>query len=218
MKKIIKSAGRHIGRFLVRIVSVALILGLTIAMLPKVGSLVDLLFPTGNERVISSTAVLTKELKSEGKLVFAEFDESGEFLETIDLSLPFSITPTVQSVAGTYEYTISFCVDLESSALSYEGGRFLIALPDIAVASDNYEITSTQVKDFWYKADADRLEAIRQNQRAQRLASYTADAQTMDDLRQMAKEKVGAVFETLLETEFLSGQTTYEIVFTDPAS
>lgn len=218
MKKIIKSAGRHLGRFLLRIIAVALILGLTIALLPKIGGLVDLLFPTGNERVISSTAVLTKELKSEGKLVFAEFDESGEFLETIDLSLPFSLTPTVQSVAGTYDYAISFCVDLESSSLSYEDGRFLIALPDIAVASDNYEITSTQVKDFWYKADANRLDAIRQNQRAQRLASYTEDAQTMDDLRQMAKEKVGAIFETLLETELLSGRATYEIIFSDPAS
>ena len=172
-------------RFLIRMVSTAMILALTIAFLPYVTRWAGQLWPdpSRTERV---SEILRHELKESARLETMTVDDDGVLTATVQAAL----IGEVQRVTIEYTYHASIGVDLEQVRVTAEGGTVALKLPAMEILSDSLTPTHIDRQDFWYPLTEKRRDQLLSEEREKRARAALADARNNPEIRKKMTEKL----------------------------
>ena len=172
-------------RFLIRMVSTAMILALTIAFLPYVTRWAGRLWPdpSRTERV---SEILRHELKGSARLETMTVDDDGVLTATVQAAL----IGEVQRVTIEYTYHASIGVDLEQVRVTAEGGTVALKLPAMEILSDSLTPTHIDRQDFWYPLTEKRRDQLLSEEREKRAQAALADARNNPEIRKKMTEKL----------------------------
>ena len=172
-------------RFLIRMVSTAMILALTIAFLPYVTRWAGQLWPdpSRTERV---SEILRHELKESARLETMTVDDDGVLTATVQAAL----IGEVQRVTIEYTYHASIGVDLEQVRVTAEGGTVALKLPAMEILSDSLTPTHIDRQDFWYPLTEKRRDQLLSEEREKRAQAALADARNNPEIRKKMTEKL----------------------------
>ena len=164
-------------RFLLRIVSTALIISLVLVFLPRLTRLVGRLWPdpARTERV---SELLSHELKDSARLETLTVDDRGVLTATVQAAL----IGEVQRVTMDYDYHASVGVDLTKVRLSAEDGVLTLYLPPFEILSDSLTPTHVDRQDFWYPLTEKRRAQLIEEEKASRADAILAEVGSSDDV------------------------------------
>ena len=164
-------------RFLLRIVSTALIISLVLVFLPRLTRLVGRLWPdpARTERV---SELLSHELKDSARLETLTVDDRGVLTATVQAAL----IGEVQRVTMDYDYHASVGVDLTKVRLSAEDGVLTLYLPPFEILSDSLTPTHVDRQDFWYPLTEKRRAQLIEEEKASRADAILAEVISSDDV------------------------------------
>ena len=164
-------------RFLLRIVSTALIISLVLVFLPRLTRLVGRLWPdpARTERV---SELLSHELKDSARLETLTVDDQGVLTATVQAAL----IGEVQRVTMDYDYHASVGVDLTKVRLSAEDGILTLYLPPFEILSDSLTPTHVDRQDFWYPLTEKRRAQLIEEEKASRADAILAEVISSDDV------------------------------------
>ncbi|MBR2601797.1 MAG: DUF4230 domain-containing protein [Clostridia bacterium] len=164
-------------RFLLRIVSTALIISLVLVFLPRLTRLVGRLWPdpARTERV---SELLSHELKDSARLETLTVDDQGVLTATVQAAL----IGEVQRVTMDYDYHASVGVDLTKVRLSAEDGVLTLYLPPFEILSDSLTPTHVDRQDFWYPLTEKRRAQLIEEEKASRADAILAEVGSSDDV------------------------------------
>ena len=164
-------------RFLLRIVSTALIISLVLVFLPRLTRLVGRLWPdpARTERV---SELLSHELKDSARLETLTVDDRGVLTATVQAAL----IGEVQRVTMDYDYHASVGVDLTKVRLSAEDGILTLYLPPFEILSDSLTPTHVDRQDFWYPLTEKRRAQLIEEEKASRADAILAEVISSDDV------------------------------------
>ena len=164
-------------RFLLRIVSTALIISLVLVFLPHLTRLAGRLWPdpARTERV---SELLSHELKDSARLETLTVDDQGVLTATVQAAL----IGEVQRVTIDYDYHASVGVDLTKVRLSPEDGVLTLFLPPFEILSDSLTPTQVDRQDFWYPLTEKRRAQLIEEEKTGRAAAILAEAESSDDV------------------------------------
>ena len=164
-------------RFLLRIVSTALIISLVLVFLPRLTRLAGRLWPdpARTERV---SELLSHELKDSARLETLTVDDQGVLTATVQAAL----IGEVQRVTMDYDYHASVGVDLTKVRLSAEDGILTLYLPPFEILSDSLTPTHVDRQDFWYPLTEKRRAQLIEEEKASRADAILAEVGSSDDV------------------------------------
>ena len=164
-------------RFLLRIVSTALIISLVLVFLPRLTRLAGRLWPdpARTERV---SELLSHELKDSARLETLTVDDQGVLTATVQAAL----IGEVQRVTMDYDYHASVGVDLTKVRLSAEDGILTLYLPPFEILSDSLTPTHVDRQDFWYPLTEKRRAQLIEAEKASRADAILAEVGSSDDV------------------------------------
>lgn len=164
-------------RFLLRIVSTALIISLVLVFLPRLTRLAGRLWPdpARTERV---SELLSHELKDSARLETLTVDDRGVLTATVQAAL----IGEVQRVTMDYDYHASVGVDLTKVRLSAEDGILTLYLPPFEILSDSLTPTHVDRQDFWYPLTEKRRAQLIEEEKASRADAILAEVGSSDDV------------------------------------
>ncbi len=164
-------------RFLLRIVSTALIISLVLVFLPRLTRLVGRLWPdpARTERV---SELLSHELKDSARLETLTMDDQGVLTATVQAAL----IGEVQRVTMDYDYHASVGVDLTKVRLSAEDGVLTLYLPPFEILSDSLTPTHVDRQDFWYPLTEKRRAQLIEEEKASRADAILAEVESSGDV------------------------------------
>ena len=164
-------------RFLLRIVSTALIISLVLVFLPRLTRLVGRLWPdpARTERV---SELPSHELKDSARLETLTVDDQGVLTATVQAAL----IGEVQRVTMDYDYHASDGVDLTKVRLSAEDGVLTLYLPPFEILSDSLTPTHVDRQDFWYPLTEKRRAQLIEEEKASRADAILAEVGSSDDV------------------------------------
>jgi len=164
-------------RFLLRIVSTALIISLVLVFLPRLTRLAGRLWPdpARTERV---SELLSHELKDSARLETLTVDDQGVLTATVQAAL----IGEVQRVTMDYDYRASVGVDLTKVRLSAEDGILTLYLPPFEILSDSLTPTHVDRQDFWYPLTEKRRAQLIEEEKASRADAILAEVISSDDV------------------------------------
>ena len=164
-------------RFLLRIVSTALIISLVLVFLPRLTRLAGRLWPdpARTERV---SELLSHELKDSARLETLTVDDQGVLTATVQAAL----IGEVQRVTMDYDYHASVGVDLTKVRLSAEDGVLTLYLPPFEILSDSLTPTHVDRQDFWYPLTEKRRAQLIEEEKASRADAILAEVGSSDDV------------------------------------
>ena len=164
-------------RFLLRIVSTALIISLVLVFLPRLTRLAGRLWPdpARTERV---SELLSHELKDSARLETLTVDDRGVLTATVQAAL----IGEVQRVTMDYDYHASVGVDLTKVRLSAEDGVLTLYLPPFEILSDSLTPTHVDRQDFWYPLTEKRRAQLIEEEKASRADAILAEVGFSDDV------------------------------------
>ena len=162
-------------RFLLRIVSTALIISLMLVFLPRLTRLAGRLWPdpARTERV---SALLSHELKESARLETLTVDDQGVLTATVQAAL----IGEVQRVTIDYDYHASVGIDLTKVRLSAEDGVLTLVLPPFEILSDSLTPTYVDRQDFWYPLTEKRRAQLIDEEKSSRAAAVLEEVETSD--------------------------------------
>ena len=164
-------------RFLLRIVSTALIISLVLVFLPRLTRLVGRLWPdpARTERV---SALLSHELKDSARLETLTIEDQGVLTATVQAAL----IGEVQRVTMDYDYHASVGIDLTKVQLSAEDGVLTLVLPPFEILSDSLTPTNVDRQDFWYPLTEKRRAQLIEEEKSGRAAAILEEAETSPEV------------------------------------
>ena len=184
----------RILRFPLRILSTALILALTVVMLPHLTRLAGRLWPdpARTERV---SQILRHELSQSTRLETLTVDDQG----VLTASVKAALIGEVQRVTIDYNYHASIGVDLENAEVSTEDSVITLILPPFEILSDSLTPTRIDRQDFWYPLTEKRRSALLEEERVKRAQAALEEVrssekvlrETADRLQRMVQSWIG---------------------------
>lgn len=164
-------------RFLLRIVSTALIISLVLVFLPRLTRLAGRLWPDP-ARTKRVSELLSHELKDSARLETLTVDDQGVLTATVQAAL----IGEVQRVTMDYDYHASVGVDLTKVRLSAEDGVLTLYLPPFEILSDSLTPTHVDRQDFWYPLTEKRRAQLIEEEKASRADAILAEVGSSDDV------------------------------------
>ena len=180
-------------RFLIRIVSTALILALALALLPRMTRLAGSLWPDP-ARTRRASELLRHELTQTARLETLAVDDEGILTSTVQAAL----IGEVQRVEIRYDYHASIGFDLEKVRVSAEGGTLTLLLPPLEILSDSLTPTRVDRQDFWYPLTESRRKRLLEEERAARAEAVLAEARGSASLRDETLQRLRRLVSTWL--------------------
>ena len=161
-----------------RLLSAAVIVALSLALLPHATRLVGRLWPDP-ARTTRVSEILRHELADSARLEMITVDDTGVLTSTVNAAL----IGEVQRVTITYDYHASIGIDLERVEAGLEGGVLTLRLPPFEILSDSLTPTQVDRQDFWYPLTEKRRNQLLSEEQASRAEKALADARSSAELR-----------------------------------
>ena len=174
---------RHpVLRWLLKIVSTALIISLTILFLPQLSRLLYRLLPDTTGSAASVSTLLRHRFEESARLETAQITDEG-LLTTTQNALFFG---QVLNEELRYTYQASFGVDLRQAEVSVSGRAVIVTLPGVELLLDSLTPERVSRENFWNplasQGFGDRVKAEQERCRAR----YLQDPAEMEKLRESA--------------------------------
>ena len=166
-------------RFLVRLLSCALILSLVLVFLPRLTRLAGRLWPDPS-RTTRVSQILSHEMKSTARLEMITVDDRGVLTSSVEAAL----IGKVQEVTIEYTYHASIGINLEEVELTANGSTLTLKLPPLEILSDDLTPVHVDRWDFWYPLTESRRSQLIAEERAGRAKAALAEANESEELRQ----------------------------------
>lgn len=146
---------KKIGKYLLRILTTALVLMIVITFLPVIRPWLQGLLPEG--KYIRTSTQLSHAMEKAGELTVLTCTDTGVAVaETKALLLG-----TVQKVSIPYEYEIGFGFSLSEVKLIPDEQGITVQLPPIKILHDRFTVSGdADVEDFWYHLSEKRYQSI----------------------------------------------------------
>lgn len=176
-------------KFILRIISLAAIIALTIVLYPHVSELInDTILDGKYER---TSVMLTQEMKKAGELTAIRHQETGLMEAKVDAAF----IGTVGIVKAPYTYEIGLGFALSEVVLSATDEGIEAALPDIRMLYDQFQITGKpEISDWWQLMTEQRYQQMINDQHAACRNEYLKRHENMEAAWQAACEQLEELF------------------------
>lgn len=180
---------KRLGRFILRVLALALAIVLAVALLPYARDLLRAYFPQGKYE--QTTTRLTHEMQAVGELTAVRHSDTGVMTATVDALL----VGTVQKVSVPYAYEIGLGLRLSDVVLTPTESGIIVSVPDAEMLHDSFSVTGDpDVSDFWYRLTESRYQQMLNAQAAACRAEYLEDPVVMQEAWDAACEQLSALF------------------------
>ena len=185
---------KQIMRFILRIISFALIICLVIVLMPNITRLLEKLLPDIHTNTRLTTARISQEIRKMGELTSLELTDTGSFTA----SLPALIFGEAQRVTVPYEYSLSMGIDLSSIEFEAAQSTIRVLVPPAKVLRDELTVTGEpDVSDFFFPLTNERYQQILDEQAAGFKKAYEEDADLLQKAWHSAVEKLQKLLSSL---------------------
>ena len=191
-------------RWLIRVISAALIISLVLVFLPRITRLVGRLWPDP-ARTVRVSEILRHELTESARLETLKTDDQG----VLTASVQAALIGEVQRVTIDYDYHASIGIDLKKVQISSAGGVLSLTLPPFEILSDSLTPTKVDLSDFWYPLTEKRRNQLLSEEREKRAAAALSEAETSEEIWQKTVETLKGLIDTWLDSD--KWLTTVEI-------
>lgn len=174
---------KRIGKWLVRIISLAAIVTLVVAFMPAISNFVSWLLPSNAS---TSSILLKSKMLEMGKLVTVEYTDSYQLNSHVS-----AIFFDAQVVSFPYDYQIKLGIDLEKVEVVPKSNQLLLRVPNVEVISDQIIQTGeTQKWDLFYPFTDKAYEKLLREETEKRRNDYLNDNEKMHAIWQTSVDKL----------------------------
>ena len=136
------------GKWLLTIISKALVVILVILLLPFTKQLFQLILPDITGEINAQSRILEQKLESSQRLEVTTVEEEG----VLEAKTNVIIFGTVGTTTIRYRYTASLGIDLNEVVLTPDSDRIVFLLPEPLILNDGIEALKIDRKDFFSHA------------------------------------------------------------------
>ena len=167
---------KSIGKWLAKVLAIALIILLVIVLLPHALRLSELV----GDRAVTASQVLSQRFEESARLETMLVSETG----VLTSSTNALFLGTVQQVTIQYLYEASLGIDLRRVTMKADRNTLTLILPDMEVLADSITPQQIDRRDFWYPLTDKQREAMlgkeREACRTRYLTDYAASEAAWD--------------------------------------
>ena len=178
------------GKWLLSLITKALIVILVIVLLPFVRTIIRRIMPDAAGEIRVQSMVLEQKLESSKRLEVTTVDEEG----ILEAKTNVIILGTVGSTTIRYRYTASVGIDLSKVVMTTDSDRIIFELPDPEVLNDGIEALEINKNNFFSKAIEKSVETLLNEQKLKCREQYINEKQhserAWEDIRKSFEETI----------------------------
>ena len=178
------------GKWLLSLITKALIVILVIVLLPFARTIIRRIMPDASGEIRVQSNVLEQKLESSKRLEVTTVDEEG----ILEAKTNVIILGTVGSTTIRYRYTASVGIDLSKVVMTTDSDRIIFELPDPEVLNDGIEALEINKNNFFSKAIEKSVETLLNEQKLKCREQYINEKQhserAWEDIRKSFEETI----------------------------
>ena len=178
------------GKWLLSLLSKALIIILVILLLPLVRTLIRRIMPDAAGEIRVQSMILEQKLESSKRLEVTTIDEEG----ILEAKTNVVILGTVGSTTIRYRYTASVGIDLSKVVMTTDSDRIIFELPDPEILNDGIEALEINKNNFFSKAIEKSAETLLNEQKLKCREQYITEKQhserAWEDIRKSFEDTI----------------------------
>ena len=171
------------GKWLLSLLSKALIIILVILLLPLARTLIRRIMPDAAGEIRVQSMILEQKLESSKRLEVTTIDEEG----ILEAKTNVVILGTVGSTTIRYRYTASVGIDLSKVVMTTDSDRIIFELPDPEILNDGIEALEINKNNFFSKAVEKSVET---NCREQYITEKQHSERAWEDIRKSFEDTI----------------------------
>lgn len=180
---------KRIGKFVLRVASLALALMLAWTAYPYVRDFALRVF--GDIDYDRSARLISHEMEKLGEMTSLRLTDEG----VMDAAVDALLVGKVASISAAYRYEIGFGVDLSAAVVSRAGEGIAVALPEAVMLYDSFEVTDApKIKDFFSLVTEKKYQALLSEQARECRAKYVEDASVIEQAWEAACDALKTLF------------------------
>ena len=178
------------GKWLLSLLSKALIIILVILLLPLARTLIRRIMPDAAGEIRVQSMILEQKLESNKRLEVTTIDEEG----ILEAKTNVVILGTVGSTTIRYRYTASVGIDLSKVIMTTDSDRIIFELPDPEILNDGIEALEINKNNFFSKAIEKSAETLLNEQKLKCREQYITEKQhserAWEDIRKSFEDTI----------------------------
>ena len=178
------------GKWLLSLLSKALIIILVILLLPLARTLIRRIMPDAAGEIRVQSMILEQKLESSKRLEVTTIDEEG----ILEAKTNVVILGTVGSTTIRYRYTASIGIDLSKVVMTTDSDRIIFELPDPEILNDGIEALEINKNNFFSKAIEKSAETLLNEQKLKCREQYITEKQhserAWEDIRKSFEDTI----------------------------
>ena len=178
------------GKWLLSLLSKALIIILVILLLPLARTLIRRIMPDAAGEIRVQSMILEQKLESSKRLEVTTIDEEG----ILEAKTNVVILGTVGSTTIRYRYTASIGIDLSKVIMTTDSDRIIFELPDPEILNDGIEALEINKNNFFSKAIEKSAETLLNEQKLKCREQYITEKQhserAWEDIRKSFEDTI----------------------------
>lgn len=178
------------GKWLLSLLTKALIIILVILLLPMARTLIRRIMPDAAGEIQVQSMVLEQKLESSKRLEVTTIDEEG----ILEAKTNVVILGTVGSTTIRYRYTASVGIDLSKVVMTTDSDRIIFELPDPEILNDGIEALEINKNNFFSKAIEKSAETLLNEQKLKCREQYITEKQhserAWEDIRKSFEDTI----------------------------
>ncbi len=178
------------GKWLLSLLTKALIIILVILLLPLARTLIRRIMPDAVGEIQVQSMVLEQKLESSKRLEVTTIDEEG----ILEAKTNVVILGTVGSTTIRYRYTASVGIDLSKVVMTTDSDRIIFELPDPEMLNDGIEALEINKNNFFSKAIEKSAETLLNEQKLKCREQYITEKQhserAWEDIRKSFEDTI----------------------------
>lgn len=178
------------GKWLLSLLTKALVIILVILLLPLARTLIRRIMPDAAGEIRIQSMVLEQKLESSKRLEVTTIDEEG----ILEAKTNVVILGTVGSTTIRYRYTASVGIDLSKVVMTTDSDRIIFELPDPEVLNDGIEALEINKNNFFSKAIEKSAETLLNEQKLKCREQYITEKQhserAWEDIRKSFEDTI----------------------------
>lgn len=181
---------KKIGKFLLRVLTLALVTLLVVTLLPYAREWLGALLPQGKYQRASQ--LITHQMEKAGELTAVRHTDTGVMTAHTDALL----IGTVQRVSVPYTYEIGLGFSLRDVRLTATESGIQAALPAVRMLFDSFQVTGEpQIEDFWYRLSEAQYQKMLDEQAAACRSAYLENNALLEEAWAAACEALTGLFQ-----------------------
>lgn len=183
---------KRIGQWFVRTLGKAMVLILTIILLPYVSKLASAVLPDLSGAAMNTSILLSHKMENSARLETTVIEDEGILQSSTDAMF----LGTVQSVTVQYQYKASVGIDLSKVQMKVRGKTITLLLPPLEILSDSLTPMHLEKNDFFYPLTEERRQKLLDDEllacRERCLAEYLASPEAWTNTVAAMENTVGS--------------------------